>query len=386
MNGQTLVKAFVALPSGGKAVYTSSGLAYYRHSDHLGSSRLSTTPSRTKYYDVAYAPYGEDYAGSGTQDLSFTDQNQDTVSGGWSAGLYDFLFREYRPAQGRWTSPDPAGLAAVDPSNPQSWNRYAYVLNGPLNVVDPLGLVPPTICLIDGGCPPGGGAGGGMGDCTIVSIDYLVDGVYQGTDDYLNCPGGGGGGGVGGAGGGTPPGGGGGGGGGRGGAGATTQPPAANNGPKPCSASSSTTSIVSGNATTNIPTIAAGAAIGEAIGGPPGAFLGGIIGSFFGVGGTVSYVPSTKSLYAGPTVVFAPALGGGNGFSGNVVSVPAGQNPNSIANGLSGSVTFQPGPLLGSTVVKSPGSPPVVGPSVGTRIPVSFGASYNFPVIKGACQ
>ncbi len=27
---------------------------------------------RTKLYDVAYGPYGEDYNGSGTQDLSFT--------------------------------------------------------------------------------------------------------------------------------------------------------------------------------------------------------------------------------------------------------------------------------------------------------------------------
>jgi uncharacterized protein RhaS with RHS repeats len=36
--------------------------------------------------------------------------------------------------------PDPVGLAAVDPSNPQSWNRYAYVLNDPMDWVDPLGL------------------------------------------------------------------------------------------------------------------------------------------------------------------------------------------------------------------------------------------------------
>ena len=48
MNGQTLSKAFVPLPAGATAVYTSSGLAYYRHSDWLGSSRLATTPSRTK--------------------------------------------------------------------------------------------------------------------------------------------------------------------------------------------------------------------------------------------------------------------------------------------------------------------------------------------------
>jgi len=43
--------------------------------------------------------------------------------------------------------PDPAGLAAVDPANPQSWNRYAYVLNNPLALIDPLGLA-------DDGCDP----------------------------------------------------------------------------------------------------------------------------------------------------------------------------------------------------------------------------------------
>ena len=135
MNGQTLQKAFVALPTGATAVYTASGLAYYRHADWLGSSRLATTPTRTKYYDVAYAPYGENYSGSGTTDLSFTGQNQDTVT-----GLHNFLFREYHPASGRWISPDPAGLAAAEMTNPQSWNRYAYVGNNPLSAVDPLGL------------------------------------------------------------------------------------------------------------------------------------------------------------------------------------------------------------------------------------------------------
>jgi RHS repeat-associated protein len=152
MNGQTLVNAFVKLPGGARAVYNNSGLAYYRHADHLGSSRLATTPSRTKYYDVAYAPYGEEYDGSGTQDLAFTDQNQDTASGGWSGNLYDFMFREYRTAHGRWTSPDPAGLAAVDPNNPQSWNRYAYVNNNPLGLVDPVGLE--WACVGHNGKPP----------------------------------------------------------------------------------------------------------------------------------------------------------------------------------------------------------------------------------------
>ncbi|PYV00498.1 MAG: hypothetical protein DMG26_15235, partial [Acidobacteria bacterium] len=56
MNGQTLSKAFVPLAGGTTAVYNASGLAYYRHPDWLGSSRFASTPSRTKYYDGAYAP------------------------------------------------------------------------------------------------------------------------------------------------------------------------------------------------------------------------------------------------------------------------------------------------------------------------------------------
>jgi len=45
---------------------------------------------------------------------------------------------------GRWLSPDPAGLGAVDTSNPQSWNRYAYVGGNPFSFTDPTGLGPPA--------------------------------------------------------------------------------------------------------------------------------------------------------------------------------------------------------------------------------------------------
>jgi len=141
MSGQTLAKGFVPLSGGATAVYNASGLAYYRHADWLGSSRLASLPSGTTrlYYDGAYAPYGENYAEVGTIDRNLTGQNQDTISSG-PYPLYDFLAREYHPTWGRWLNPDPAGLAAVDPSNPQSWNRYAYVLNSPASLTDPLGL------------------------------------------------------------------------------------------------------------------------------------------------------------------------------------------------------------------------------------------------------
>ncbi len=123
------------LPGGAKAIYNSTGLAYNRHTDWLGSSRLTSTQSRGLYSGTAYAPFGEQYATSGTADASFTGQDQDTAS-----SLYDFLARRQSPSQGRWISPDPAGRAAVKLANPQSWNRYAYVLNNPLRLIDSTGL------------------------------------------------------------------------------------------------------------------------------------------------------------------------------------------------------------------------------------------------------
>jgi RHS repeat-associated protein len=163
MNGQSAQSYVAPLAAGVQAVYTAATPAppaYWRHSDWLGSSRIASTPSQTVYYDASYAPFGENYNETGTTDRSFTGQTQDTTP-----GLYDFLFREQSPVQGRWLAPDPAGLAAVNLTNPQTWNRYAYVANNPLNAIDPLGMdmtevCPPWIADCTGSS---GGGGGGWG-------------------------------------------------------------------------------------------------------------------------------------------------------------------------------------------------------------------------------
>jgi RHS repeat-associated protein len=135
MSGQTPVQTIFPLPGGATAVYAGSTYTY-NHSDWLGSSRLTTTSTQTMASDSAYAPFGEQYAKSGSGFYSFTGVQQWTVS-----GIDDFLFRPYSPVQGRWISPDPAGLAAANPAAPQTWNRYAYAANSPLNAVDPDGLM-----------------------------------------------------------------------------------------------------------------------------------------------------------------------------------------------------------------------------------------------------
>jgi RHS repeat-associated protein len=144
-NYNSFLKIFAPAP-GGAMIMTPNGnegvLAYHRHADWIGSSRFASTPSETMYSDVAYAPFGEFYAQSGTTDLVFGGNAQDAsvVEGATAGYAYDTLNRRYSAAQSRWVSPDPAGLGAVDFSNPQSWNRYAYVLNNPLAFTDMLGL------------------------------------------------------------------------------------------------------------------------------------------------------------------------------------------------------------------------------------------------------
>ncbi|MGH9520555.1 MAG: RHS repeat-associated core domain-containing protein, partial [Terriglobales bacterium] len=87
-------------------------------------------------------------------EYQWTNQQRD------ANGTDHFAVRTYSGDLARWLSPDPAALAAVDPNNPQTWDRYGYVNDDPLAAVDPLGL---TVCKqadgsfisTDGECPSG---------------------------------------------------------------------------------------------------------------------------------------------------------------------------------------------------------------------------------------
>ncbi|MEW6736290.1 MAG: RHS repeat-associated core domain-containing protein, partial [Acidobacteriota bacterium] len=67
----------------------------------------------------------------------FTTYYRDDETGG-----FDFAEARYYVSMfGRFLSPDPL-VSSARPGNPQTWNRYAYVLNNPVNLTDPNGLAP----------------------------------------------------------------------------------------------------------------------------------------------------------------------------------------------------------------------------------------------------
>ncbi|MBK8812828.1 MAG: RHS repeat-associated core domain-containing protein [Acidobacteria bacterium] len=59
------------------------------------------------------------------------------------SGLDFAQARYYNPKHGRYTSVDPL-TASANVKNPQTFNRYSYVLNSPYKFVDPLGLISET--------------------------------------------------------------------------------------------------------------------------------------------------------------------------------------------------------------------------------------------------
>jgi RHS repeat-associated protein len=108
---------------------------YFSVSDHLSSTRILTGMNQAVVQNLDYYPYGSlNSTDSGITTHKFTGDERDAET-----GLDHTEFRKYSSSLLRWLTPDPAGMAAVNPANPQSWNRYAYVLNNPLGSVDPTG-------------------------------------------------------------------------------------------------------------------------------------------------------------------------------------------------------------------------------------------------------
>ena len=117
---------------------------YLQHPNFLGSATQDTNHLGNWTEDLLWYPWGQLWQTAGN--LWEWEAFQE--------GDGDFKLaphRVYDDLAGRWLTPDPLG---GDPTNPQSLNRYAYVLNNPTSNVNPLGLCDPD----SGDCP--GGSGG----------------------------------------------------------------------------------------------------------------------------------------------------------------------------------------------------------------------------------
>jgi len=137
---------------GGRLLATvDDGQVRHLHPDHLGTPRLVTDGQGGEVSRHTYYPFGEEvFPGSGVdqtvrrrdETLRFAGQERDLNGESAADPAVDDLdyvhARYYSPFYGRFLSVD---QKSGSPSDPQSWNRYAYVLGNPVRLVDPTGEI-----------------------------------------------------------------------------------------------------------------------------------------------------------------------------------------------------------------------------------------------------
>ncbi len=125
-----VVKKYYSV-AGQRVAMRSNGVLYYLHTDHLGSTSLTTDESGSVIAEQKYLPYGEVGWMTGTlpTDFGFTGQRAEDF------GLMDYRARFYSGRLGRFVSAD----SIVPGAGGAAQNRYMYVEGNPLKYVDPSG-------------------------------------------------------------------------------------------------------------------------------------------------------------------------------------------------------------------------------------------------------
>ncbi len=126
---------------GGVRVWSedTAGSGRFLFQDHLGSTRVTASSAGSVKDDYDYRSFGNVVANYGAAPSDnhyvFTGYESDYTDNGTDFGQ----FRSLSLTMARFNRPDPY-LGSYDPTNPQSFNRFGYVLNNPLSLIDPSGL------------------------------------------------------------------------------------------------------------------------------------------------------------------------------------------------------------------------------------------------------
>jgi RHS repeat-associated protein len=122
---------------GGEVLAVQQSGVYWMHQDPVAKSKRVTNGSGTVVSTIELDPWGGETNRSSSeafQPRKFTTYEQDSI------GSHDAMNRRYNRWWARFEQPDPYG-GSYNLTDPQSFNRYNYVQNDPVNFVDPTGLV-----------------------------------------------------------------------------------------------------------------------------------------------------------------------------------------------------------------------------------------------------
>jgi RHS repeat-associated protein len=145
---------------GGQMLAIQDGAAKWVHQDLVTKSQRLTDASGNVVSWVDLDPWGGETGRSSNQWMQpyrYTSYERDGNGGD------EAMMRRYEGRWQRFAQPDPYD-GSYDVTNPQSFNRYSYVGNDPVNAVDPSGLAENYLCEYYGFCGGYSGADRGWRD------------------------------------------------------------------------------------------------------------------------------------------------------------------------------------------------------------------------------
>ena len=186
-SGGALQRGYVYLGGQLLAVQQQNAVSW-THQDPVVKSKRVTNSSGTVVSTIELDPWGGNTNRSNNdafQPRKFATYERDGNNSD------EAMFRRYNRWWSRFDQPDPYG-GSYDMADPQSFNRYAYVQNDPVNFVDPTGLEecgPGDWCMIRLPRVPNGGVTGFTGGETgITTVDPPFDGGENGGGGPQNPP------------------------------------------------------------------------------------------------------------------------------------------------------------------------------------------------------
>jgi RHS repeat-associated protein len=164
-----------------------SGNVFYYFEEPAGRTRTVTNATGVACNEADYYLFGGEQTHGNTcnQNYHFAGMYRDSETGNDAT-----QFRMYESNLGRWMSPDPVAGSIL---NPQSLNRYTYVLNNPVNLIDPLGLECTDVdsngvmhCTVHAGSDDANTA-----DDTVYvgTLDNIIDLINHGPSPFDSHPG-----------------------------------------------------------------------------------------------------------------------------------------------------------------------------------------------------
>ncbi len=129
------VRGYVYGGAGLLAVQQGNAVSFIHEDPVTKSKRVTDTGGNVQQSATEFDPFGADAGGTNKtfQPRQFTTYERDPN------GTDEAMFRRYNRWHARFDQPDPSD-GSYDLTDPQSFNRYAYTQNDPVNFTDPTGL------------------------------------------------------------------------------------------------------------------------------------------------------------------------------------------------------------------------------------------------------